>query len=121
MTANGYVEIMIQGKRIGLKFNMYAFEQYETIKGKAGNIKNFTTVIWIGYLGNCYAKQIEPDLTFEQISDWVDESMANNEQEQLTRISEVFLNSQVLKGLISQGGNGDPDQELKKKITELAG
>jgi hypothetical protein len=102
---------------------MYAIEQFEQVKGRAGNIKNFTTIIWAGLLGNAYVKQIEPELTFEDISDWVDEQiLMGDESGELNRISEVFLNSQVLQATIKKAqSNGDIESEvLKKKIVTQA-
>jgi hypothetical protein len=121
--ANGYTTIEISGRKVGLKFNMYAIEQFEQVKGRAGNIKNFTTIIWAGLLGNAYVKQIEPELTFEDISDWVDEQiLMGDESGELNRISEVFLNSQVLQATIKKAqSNGDIESEvLKKKIVTQA-
>jgi hypothetical protein len=40
MTANGYTTIEIAGRKVGLKFNMYAIEQFETIKGRAGKAQS---------------------------------------------------------------------------------
>ncbi len=123
MIANGYTTIEISGRKVGLKFNMYAIEQFEQVKGRAGNIKNFTTIIWAGLLGNAYVKQIEPELTFEDISDWVDEQiLMGDESGELNRISEVFLNSQVLQATIKKAqSNGDIESEvLKKKIVTQA-
>ncbi len=123
MTANGYTTIEIAGRKVGLKFNMYAIEQFETIKGRDGNIKNFTTIIWAGLLGNAYVKQIEPEFTFEDINDWVDEQiLQGDESGELNRISEVFLNSQVLQGTIKKAqSNGDIESDVLKKkvVTDL--
>lgn len=116
---NGYCQIEIAGRKVGLKFNMYAIEQMESIKGNTGTIKNFTSVIWAGLLGNAYAKQTEPDLTFEQVNDWVDEQLlSNDEGGQLGRISETFAGAQVIQKLQARvKGNGEVEsEELKKKV-----
>jgi hypothetical protein len=120
MTNNGYTEITINGRKAGLKFNMYAIEQFETIKGRNGNIKNFTTIIYAGILGNAYVKQVEPQFTFEEVSDWVEELVLNGDTEgELNRVSEIFTNSQVLRTLIDKANkNGEPAEEQKKTIAE---
>jgi hypothetical protein len=116
MMNNGYTEITINGRKAGLKFNMYAIEQFETIKGRNGNIKNFTTIIWAGILGNAYVKQIEPEFTFEEVCDWLDEQHANGDAEgEVKRISDVFVNCRVM-----QKKNNEPDEEAKKKLMEMA-
>jgi hypothetical protein len=120
MTNNGYTEITINGRKAGLKFNMYAIEQFETIKGRNGNIKNFTTIIYAGILGNAYVKQIEPQFTFEEVSDWVEYLVLNGDPGgELNRVSEIFTNSQVLRTLIDKANkNGEPAEEQKKTIAE---
>jgi hypothetical protein len=120
MKNNGYTEITINGRKAGLKFNMYAIEQFETIKGRNGNIKNFTTIIYAGILGNAYVKQIEPQFTFEEVSDWVEYLVLNGDPGgELNRVSEIFTNSQVLRTLIDKANkNGEPAEEQKKTIAE---
>src|SRR3954467_9280312 len=120
MINNGYTEITINGRKAGLKFNMYAIEQFETIKGRNGNIKNFTTIIYAGILGNAYVKQIEPQFTFEEVSDWVEDLVLNGDTDgELNRVSEIFTNSQVLKTLIDRTNkNGEPAEGQKKMMVE---
>ena len=108
MTGNGYIEIEIDGRKCGLKFNMYAIEQMPTIMGNSGTIKTYTAIIYAGMLGNAYVKQKEPEFTFEQISDFVDAGWAENGIEFFTKIDEVFSHSIVMKAL---------QNEAKKKNT----
>jgi hypothetical protein len=118
MTNNGYTEITINGRKAGLKFNMYAIEQFETIKGRNGNIKNFTTIIYAGILGNAYVKQVEPQFTFEEVCDWLDEQLLNGDANgELKHLMEVFANSRAIK---KGDDNNEPDEEAKKKLMEMA-
>jgi hypothetical protein len=121
MTGNGYTEISILGRVAGLKFNMYAVERFEEIKGTSGTVRNFTAVIWAGLLGNCFAKQIEPEFTFEQVCDFVEELILSGDPgEILSRVMEVFNTSHVMQKLIDRANrNGEPADELKKKIAAV--
>ena len=119
MIKNGYCEITVGGKKVGLKFNMYAIELFSEIKGRSTTIKNLTTIVYAGMLGNCYAKQTEPELSFEDISDWVDEQMINQDETgELATVSECFQASNVLKATIEKASNGAADEETKKKMVE---
>lgn len=120
MTGNGYTEVIINGRKAGLKFNMYAVEQFEHVKGRNGNVKNFTTIIYAGILGNAYVKQTEPQFSFEEVSDWVEETvLAGDPEGELNRVSEVFTNSKVLQTLIDKNKkNGEPGEEVKKNLVE---
>lgn len=79
-----YIQIELGGKLRGLKFNMFALEEYTKRIGitlnKAAE-KNSTDIsqatlvyacVYSGLIGNYYAKEIEQDFTFEDVTDWVD-------------------------------------------------
>jgi hypothetical protein len=88
MKGNGYIEIEIEGKKLGLKFNMYAFEQWETIRGGPGK-PSLYEAIYVGMLGNCYVKQIEPPYTFEDMR-LLDNLLASPDNDEPKKIHEVF-------------------------------
>lgn len=87
--------IEIANKKIGVKFNNYAIEQLPTIKKSDKSYYAFlSTLIWCGYLGWCYAKQLDEDLTFEDVSDWVDSSINDeNIAEQIRQVFELYTQS----------------------------
>lgn len=74
--------IEIKGKQVGLKFNRYAIEElgrmpaFQKIAAdkKAGlNTTGFSmALIFCAYKGWCFLKEIEPELTLEDVSDWID-------------------------------------------------
>jgi|SRR5215471_9249276 len=120
MKANLFIEIEIAGKKIGLKFNMYAFEQSLLLKGQNSNISKMTGIIYAAMLGNAYAKQIEPEATFEEISDFVDANMITQDKDGvLARITDALTDSPILKYLNEKaaGLNGNADDDIKKKIS----
>lgn len=56
-----------------LKFNQYAhIIIQEKIDHDHPTASINTALIFGGLKGNCYAKSIEPDFTFEDISDWIE-------------------------------------------------
>lgn len=120
MMKNGYCEITVNGKTIGLKFNMYAIERYNEIKG-IGGAKHAVAMVYGGMLGNCFVKQIEPEISFEEIVDWVDEDFIKNGLDgEMKRISECFNESIIIKAQIEKiKSNGEGDEELKKKVAEV--
>jgi hypothetical protein len=117
MTGNGYCEITIEGQKTGLKFNMYAFEQLQVIKGKEGGIRDTTALVWAGMLGNAYVKQTEPAFSFEQVSDWLEDQLFSNDQEgQLAKINEVVTAALARINKVKE--NSEPGEDAKKKILE---
>lgn len=83
---------------IKVKFNNYAIEQITNVKRNTDSIfANITAVVWGGYLGYCFAQQIEPAYTFEQVSDWVDEG----DEGAIEAIAKQFESSKQYQKLIS--------------------
>ncbi len=116
MIQNGYIEIEINGRKTGLKFNMYAIERMGEIRGKESALKNFAAIIWAGILGNAYIKQTEPEFTFEEVADFAELQLLNNDEGGvLERVSEAFLNSRSYQALINRA-NGEPSEDAKKKM-----
>jgi hypothetical protein len=120
MKKSGYTEIVINNITVGIKFNMYGFERMQEIKGNiASGSRYAASLIYGGMLGNCYAKQIEPpDISFEEISDYVDMLAATGDPDSiLSKLNDIFNSSEFIKAL-NERQNGISDEELKKKIVE---
>lgn len=112
---NGYIQIEVNGKNVGLKFNMYALEQFQSIKGNNTLTKYIATVIYAGVLGNAYVKQIEPELTFEEVNDFYEEQfMAGDPNGVLDKISSTFIESQAYK-FYSKAKEEDDSKKKKKR------
>ncbi len=73
--------IEINSKQVGIKFNNYAFEQLIQLKGLDKTAFGFVYgLVYAGYEGWRFVRQNlpgyeEPALSFENIVDWVDESV----------------------------------------------
>jgi len=117
MTGNGYIEIEIGGKKVGLKFTMYAVEQIGKLKGREDSVvRYYTGLIYGGALGNAYAKQIEPQISFEDANDFAEQQLLNGDEgDILKNISEVFTQSNYFQSILKKQ-NGAADDEAKKKL-----
>src|SRR5262245_34506481 len=120
MMNNGYIEIEINGRKAGLKFNMYAVEQLQ----KQGNdsvsgVRNITELVWAGLCGNAYAKRKEPADTYEEVTEWIDENWTiEYEGSIFEEITRVFTESKIYHRLTNRD-NGEPEEDAKKKIAAV--
>lgn len=111
--------IEINGKKVGTKFNNYAMEQIAAVKG-SGSFHFIISVIWGGYLGYCFVKQVEPEITFEEIIDWVDNATDNETiSEQVKLIQSEMLASQAYLKLVKKATSDN--SEKKSLLSELSG
>lgn len=81
-----YIKININGKEVGLKFGMASF-RYLSDKFldnkvfKDGNINEMGAayIIYSGYWNNCIVKEMDQELTLEDIVDWVETNLMDSE------------------------------------------
>lgn len=106
--------ININGKELGIKFNNRAIEKLGDVKDMGLGFGFITSIVWGGYCGYCFAKQIETywtdadgkchGFTFEDISEWVDSSIDNEEiAKQIREIQHEYQESQSYQRLIKRG------------------
>ena len=110
-----YIQIEIGGKLRGLKFNQGAlimFTQKVDFDNHAATA-NYA-MIYAGLYSNCYVKQQDPDFTFEQVVDWVDEL----EKDVLDKVADVFSSTTAFQKLINLDGDGI---DTKKKPMKRKG
>jgi len=106
-----YLQINIGGKERGLKFNQLAIETIakyndaETISGL------LYAMIYGGLKANAYVKREEPDFTFEQVCDWVDE--LENKEEISDNISRCVMETQSWKNLTKSAETENVEEEKK--------
>ena len=92
-----YIQINLGGKERGLKFNqmsvitMTKYLDFENIPATYGY-----AIVYAGLVANCYVKREEPDFTFEQICDLVDEMSLDD----ITKVRDCFEATQVFKSLL---------------------
>lgn len=94
---DGLINVEIGGKQRTLKFNMRAIETFSEIKnGGNGTLSAAASMIYSGLTGYCYAKQIEPDFTFEDVNDWVEELMYEGKEDVISKIDKCLAESKAL-------------------------
>jgi len=100
---NGYIQADILGRTRGLKFGMLAVQQIGMEMQKLGKVFGDNSIdlaavpviIYWGLFNNCYIKREDPDFTFEDVSDFVDENI--NTPEIFTPILKAFYDSKFIQ------------------------
>lgn len=117
MKNNGYIEIAINGKPVGLKFNLYALFEMRSIKGGDSNeFKNIAALIYSGIAGNAYEKQTEPELTFKQVNEWLTENFFDKATPDIiAEVNETFIYSESYRNATGKT-NGELSEDAKKKL-----
>jgi hypothetical protein len=122
-----YIQIELGGKLRGLKFNMYALEEYtkriadaldRAIKKNSTDISQATLVyacVYSGLIGNCYAKEIDQDFNFEDVTDWVDAASNADLEAACNCLSETERYKEKLKAIEGVA------EVVKKKATKKSG
>jgi hypothetical protein len=113
---NGYIQVNILGKMRGVKFGMIAVQQITLEAQKLGKVLGVSidfamvpVIVYWGLYNNCYVKREEPDFTFEDVSDFVDENLTD------TKIFEDIVTCFYQSKLIA--GQPVGDQSEKKNTT----
>jgi hypothetical protein len=110
---DGLITLNLGGKERTLKFNMRALEVLSEAKcaGDFG-ISSVSIVVYAGLIGWHYAKQMDPDFTFEEVSDWVEELTMSEDAKVLSGVNECFENSRAFKYV---------SENAKKKVARSNG
>lgn len=114
---NGYIQVEILGRKRGVKFGMIAVQQITLEAQKLGKVLGVSldfamvpVIVYWGLYNNCYVKREEPDFTFEDVSDFVDENLTD------TKIFEDIVTCFYQSKLIA----GQPvGEQSEKKSTTL--
>ena len=113
---NGYIQVQILGRKRGVKFGMIAVQQITLEAQKLGKVLGVSldfamvpVIVYWGLYNNCYVKREEPDFTFEDVSDFVDENLTD------TKIFEDIVTCFYQSKLIA--GQPVGDQSEKKSTT----
>lgn len=94
--ADGFIKITIGGKERSLKFNMRAMEAFTEVKNQGTRIVSASvTLVYSGLIGWYYSQQLEPDFTFSDVIDWVEELIYNKQESVLTEIDKCFMDSRT--------------------------
>lgn len=109
-----YLQIKIGGKLRGLKFNQLAIEVISQYNNSGTNTGFVYAMIYGGLRGNSYVKNEEPDYTFENVCDWIDE--LENKNEVITLVSNTMTETQIWKSLVKEGT--ELQEDGKKKVSK---
>ena len=68
--------VTIDGVEYPIKFNQYALEHYARMIDWDGEITTaIYAMVWAGLKGGAFVQMKELDISFEQVTDWVDKEM----------------------------------------------
>lgn len=117
---NNYLAIEINGKKIGLKFGFAQTKEFAI--ALADNVQVFfdgdtlspigiAKLIHTAHKNDCLLKEASPEVTFEEISNWIDESAGNTERiKALTEAVNMWQDSEYTKSWL---------EVVKKKTGEI--
>lgn len=107
-----YIQVNIGGKDRGLKFNQMALEVFtKNLDGNAVKSSTIYATFYAGLVGNCYAKREEPDFTFEDVVDWVDE-LYETDKEAIVKVCNAWEETNVFREWL---------KEFQEKVSTILG
>jgi hypothetical protein len=116
-----YTTITINDQKVGLKFGMASF-RYLSDKFKDGisfengelNEIGVSHLVYSGYYNNCLVKGVLPEMTFENLVDYVETNIMKPEfLEQLKNIIKVWGESDMIKSNVA--ATKEVEETTKKK------
>lgn len=113
---NGYIQIEINGKTVGLKFTMWALEKINQLRQQSSDSQfwNLTAMVYAGYLNNCRRKNEPPEFTLQDIDFFLDDCFSSEEGKKLIEdVSNCFSQSGVVKTNVKP----EAIEEEEKKIS----
>jgi hypothetical protein len=116
-----YTKLKLNDQEIGLKFGMYSarYLSDKLTNGYCFNGDEITEigiahVIYGGYLNNCAIKDIQADITFEDIVDHVESSITDaSKVDALTSVIKVWSESQLIKAATEDTKKNKSSKKLK--------
>lgn len=113
-----YIQVEIGGKLRGLKFNQYAHIIIQEKLDPEFPAASINTALFYGGLkGNCYAKNENPEFTFEDVCDWLEELP----EDDILAVYNVYMNTTAfLKAKELQAKSDDKKKEevLTEEVTD---
>jgi hypothetical protein len=116
-----YTTITINDQKVGLKFGMASF-RYLSDKFKDGisfengelNEIGVSHLVYSGYYNNCLVKGVLPEMTFENLVDYVEVNIMKPEfLEELKNIIKVWGESDMIKSNVA--ATQEVEETTKKK------
>jgi hypothetical protein len=118
-----YTTITINDQKVGLKFGMSSF-RYLSDKFKDGisfdngelNEIGVAHLVYSGYYNNCLVKGVLPEITFENLVDYIEANIMKNEfLEELKNIIKVWGDSDMIKSNVAVSEQAE--DKAKKKTS----
>jgi hypothetical protein len=116
---SGYIQMDVLGRKRGLKFGMLAAQRImleaqklNATLGTEVDVALVPVIVYWGLFNNCFVKREDPDFTFEEVCDWVDENV--NEPNMFVEVIKCFYDSRVVKANMPES-----DDTEKKSSTSL--
>lgn len=92
-----YIQVNIGGKDRGLKFNQMSMEVFtKNLDESAPKASSIYATFYAGLLGNCYVKKEEPDFTFEDVTNWVDE-LYETDKETIIKVCDAWEKTNIFR------------------------
>ena len=117
---NGYAELTILGRKRGLKFGTLAFERLGAAldiieqSGEYYTTKFTADLVYAGLVNNCYRKNEQPDFTYQDVFDFVDDNANDPEVvKELAAVIKAFEQSKPLQDALEAVNKAS--EESKKK------
>jgi len=112
-----YTNFILNDKKLGLKFGMASFRylQNKFTKGVAFaeddlNEIGISHIIYSGYYNNCLVKDVEPEVSFEELVDFVEANLLNQDfVNKVKEIVDIWSNSDFIR-------QAKPQEDTKKKM-----
>ena len=120
-----YTTITINDQKVGLKFGMASFrylaekfvEGVSYTNGELNEI-GISHLIYAGYYNNCLVKDVLPEYKFEQIVDYVEMNLKNQDfLSEMAEVVKVWGESDFVKNTIDQNKADDDKSDAKKKTS----
>lgn len=114
-----YIKIDINGKEVGLKFGMASFRYLsdklvdkKVFKDGQINEMGASYIIYSGYWNNCIVKEIDQELSLEDIVDWVEMNLTDEGFiKTLSEVLDLWQKNDFFKKVTEK------PEEPKKKIS----
>ena len=99
------------------------FEKIKKISGALFSRKQLAAIIWSGYVGYCEREEIEEQLTWQDVYDYVDNyKMSEEDTQDIVLFTKKFQETQQMKDLVEGLTETKSEiDDLKKKQEQVIG
>jgi hypothetical protein len=120
------MQVDIFGRKRGLKFGTIAIRQITLYSEKNGKALGETLdlalipiIVYWGLFNNCYIKQEDPDFTFEDVVEFVEDNM--DKPDVFSEIVKCLWTSKLVSGQESSNSSIVPEQKKSSTLPKRKG